>query len=241
MNVHPKNGNLYTRAQALEEQRRKRGRRRLATWGAFLLLGLLFGAIYATGFATSGGTSPSPAVATPNNNEPAVNADTSALAGLIRSSNDLTYNWTGRWGEISSAVLYEVDLSSYRTTDLFFVEVVLTNVPAGFSDLQIQYRLAAHRADGTDGCATTDLNDTNSVSSNYRVMIFDAEDAQVTFSGLDGLPGADKYCIGVFDYSSPAPGSGKDEAGTFIRKSVAGSDILGIVEPEFVGTLNRML
>ena len=234
----------------VEQRRRRRTRRRLGVWGAFLLVGLLLGTIYATGFATTGGRTDAlgSRVATANNNTPGGNRDTSALATLIRSNGALTYTWTGRWGSVGSFVMYEADLTSFDDPgDLFFAEVLLTDPqPSGFSDLQLQFRLAPDTADTIAGCATTDLNDTYSRPDNYRVMIFDAEDAQVTFSTLDGadpgtgLPGGAKYCIGVFAYTDP-PSSGKDTGGTFIRKSTTGGTFSdGDDYPTFVGTLNRM-
>src|ERR687898_512056 len=87
--------------------RRKRARRRLAAWGALLLLGLALGAIYATGFATSGGTTGTTSNPAANNNDRSDNQDTSALAGLITSNRNLTFNWEGRWGAVDSKVMCE--------------------------------------------------------------------------------------------------------------------------------------
>jgi len=223
----------------VEQRRRRRTRRRLGLWGAFLLVGLLLGTIYATGFATTGGTNSVPEPADPLTNTRADNEDRSGLDGLVtQPTANLTYNWFGRWGDIDSAVLYELDLSD--ETGNFFAEVLLTDPqPAGFSDLQMQFRIADD--DGGDGCDTTDLNDTNSDPLDYRVMVFEQDDAQVTFSGLlggtGGLPVGDRYCIGVFDYTGP-PDSGKDTGGTFLRRSSASA--VPNPYPTFIGTLNRM-
>lgn len=227
-----------TDLSALEDQRRKRTRRRLTAWGALLALGLILGVIYATGFATTGGTEGSTGPAAANTNDPAANQDSSALAGQITAPNDLTFNWSGRWGTIDTAVMYEVDLTPFGAGEKFFSEVLLTNTPSGFSDLQLQVRIA--EAAGAS-CANSDLTGT-AMPANGRVMIFDTDDAQVTFSGMGGattgLPGGAIYCIGVVDYG-PNPASGKDTGGTFIRKSQAGGAFGGDY-PEFVGTLNRM-
>lgn len=233
--MNSRNDNVYARALALEERRRTRARNRLIGWGAFLLLGALLGAVYATGFATTEGETAAEAAAAANNNSPAAKQDSSELAGQLSTvTANLNYSWSGRWGNVASAVMYEVDLSSFSESEKFFSEVVLTNTPEGFSDLQLQLRIA--EAAGAS-CATSDL--TGTASTNDRVMIFDTADAQVTFSGLagatTGLLGGSKYCIGIVEYS----GSGKDTGGTFIRKAKAGAEFEGAY-PSFVATLNRM-
>lgn len=209
-----------------------------------MLLGLALGAVYATGFASTGGTDGAELEAAPNSNTPAENQDASELANKITEvEEDLTYNWGGRWGTIEDAVMYEIDLSSFGAGEKFFSEVLLVNTPAGFSDLQLQLRIAKIDKEAECGTAALEsgLAGGGNVTSNKRVMIFDTDDAQVTFSGMEGseeagLLGQARYCVGIVNYS----GSGKDESGTFVRKSKPGNDVTGIVHPEFVGTLNRM-
>jgi hypothetical protein len=219
-----------------EERRKKRFRQRLAIWAAFLLVGLSLGIIWATGFASTGGTTGT--INGPGSglsSAPGANEDNSNLANKIVSNGNLVWNWQGRWGSIDSKAMYEVDLDTLSASDEYFVSVLLTDVPSGFSDLQLQLRIADVGAGGT--CNATAI-DAASPSSNYRLMIFDTNDAQVTFAGMGGsntgLPGASTYCIGISDYA----GSGKDEAGTFIRRSTGGS--FSGDYPEFVATLNQM-
>lgn len=235
---------------ALAERRRRRGPRRLAVWGAFLLFGLLLGTIYATGFAETTGKNGTLATPANVNGSPATNENSAELKEeLTTVTPELSYNWAGRWGSITTAVMYQADLSLFTSDEKFFSEVVLTNPPTDFSDLQLQLRIA--KIEGTKTCSadgvialesTTAGGGALAENKNKRVMVFDAADAQVTFSGIDGavggLLGGSKYCIGIVNYTGP-PAAGKDTGGTFIRKSTAGSGFSG-TRPSFVATLNRM-
>lgn len=242
--MEPRSDNPYARALALEERRRQRGRRRLAAWGAFLLLGLLLGAVYATGFATTGGSG-SAAEATPLTGKPGDNEDSAELQSLITSTGSLSWSWVGRWGSVATKAMYELDLSGKLASENFYAEVVLSNTPTKFSDLQLQLRIAEPAAGKTCTEAESITKLEEAGAEDRRVMIFDTADAQVTFSGMGGattgLPGGAEYCIGIVNY--PAEGgslaAGKDESGTFIRKSEAGATFSGVL-PAFIGTLNRM-
>jgi hypothetical protein len=226
-------------AGTLERRRQRRTRHRLASWGAFLLVGLLLGTVYATGFAEVGGETGAESEAAAFNNDPAGGEEASDLAGLISvpGGEDLAYDWFGHWGRVESKVMFELDLTSLAAGDAFYSEVVLANEPSGFSALQLQLRVA--KAAGTS-CSVSDLSGT--AASNYRVMSFDTADAQVTFAGLagatGGLPGGARYCIGVVDYAGP-PRSGRDTGGTFIRKAERGRKFSGAY-PRFVASLNRI-
>lgn len=233
--LDPRTFDPRTQIAALSEERRRRRRRlRLAIWAGFLVVGLLFGVVWATGFATTEATTGSESKAAAVLSEAGEKQDAAALAGKISHKEDLTWSWSGRWGSIATATMYEIDLSSFASSEKFFSEVVLTNEPTLFSDLQLQLRIAKPEK---TSCEAKDLEKTE--SSNDRAMVFDAADAQVTFSGMKGettgLPGESKYCIGIFNYS----GSGKDTGGTFIRKSEAGSEFKGTY-PAFVATVDRM-
>jgi hypothetical protein len=223
--------------EAMAEQRRRKSRRRAALWGAFLLVGLALGTIYATGFATTGGTDGTTAAADANTNDPGANQDSSALAGfLTQPDNNLSWNWSGRWGSISSAAMYKADLDTESASNNYYLGVYLSNTPSDFSDLQLQLRIADVGAGGAcDAAAIAAAADTD----DYRIMRFDTDDAQVTFSGMNGttagLDGGSTYCVGIANYS----GSGKDSGGTFIRKVNTGGTFSGTY-PQFVGSLNQM-
>jgi hypothetical protein len=211
--------------QALAERRRQKSRRRMALWGAFLVLGLALGTIYATGFASNSGTTDAggSAGAGAVMGSPGANEDASALANAVTSGSNLQYTWSGRWGSFASnQVMYTVDLTGQTGT--YYSEVLLSNTPSGFTDLQLQIRMAG---DGGDGCQAADLN----TSPTNRVMTFDSSDTQVTYPGLTAA-GGPVYCIGV------AAANGKDPAGTFIRKASTGATFSGTY-PTFVATVNR--
>jgi hypothetical protein len=223
--------------KALAERRRQKSRRRAALWGAFLLVGLALGTIYATGFATTGGTDGTTATASPNTNDPGANQDTSALAGFLTSPDaNITFNWSGRWGSVSNAALYKADLDTESASNNYYIGAYLSNTPAGFSDLQLQFRIANVGVGGAcTGAAINAVADTD----DYRIMRFDNNDAQVTFSGMNGvttgLDGGSTYCVGVAGYAN----NGKDSGGTFIRKVNTGGSFSGTY-PQFVGSLNQM-
>jgi len=222
----------------IEERRRRRIRRRLGIWGALLVVGAALGTVYATGFADTGGATGTTSAPGANTNDPEANEDNSALASLItQPSNDLTWNWGGRWGSVSSAALYQLDLDALASGNDYFSGVYLTNTPSGFSDLQLQFRIADIGTGNSCNAGGSDL--TGATSANQRVMVFDNDDAQVTFSGMGGvttgLPGGSTYCIGGTNYAN----SGKDTAGTFIRKVTTGGSFSGTY-PTFVATLNEM-
>ena len=224
-------------AARLADRRRRRTRGRLVAFGSFLLLGLALGNIYAAGFATTGGTTGVGSTnAAPYYFDPGNKQDRSGLNGLLTSSGNLTWTWTGQWGKVASQAMYTANLDTLPAGDDFYVGVYLTNVPVGFSDLQLRMQIADVGAGGT--CSRT-VMDAVANPNDYRVFTFDATDSQVTFSGMNGaitgLPGARTYCVGVSDYS----GSGQDPAGTYIRKSSSGPSFSGI-HPTFVAALNQM-
>ncbi|HEX6115596.1 MAG TPA: hypothetical protein VFY99_00755 [Solirubrobacterales bacterium] len=243
-------------AERMEAARRRRTRLRLAALAGLLLFGLSLGAIYATGFATTGGTTGSTQNATPLSNNPGDAQDTSGLNGLISTgcagcSANLTWNYSGRFGSVPSAVMYDVNLTNEPLANNYFVAVYLSNAPAGYSDLQLQIRIATDGAD--NACTTADLSNTTTVgtgSGNYRNMIFDTNDAQITFqgwvasgnaAGSGGLDGGERYCVGIYDYpagpSNVPPAAGRDPSGTFIRRVNTATTP---TPPTFVATLNQM-
>lgn len=197
------------------------------------MLGLALGTVYATGFATSGGTTGSTSNAPLIFSNPGNSQDTDGLNALITSSGNLDWSFNGLWGSVASQVMYTVNVTGETASNNYYIGVYLTNSPVGFSDLQLQLRIAVDGPDDT--CTTSDL--TSTATSNYRVFVLDANDAQVTFSGMGGattgLPGSERYCIGIVNYI----GAGQDPSGTFIRRATASTTP---TYPTFVATLNRM-
>jgi hypothetical protein len=203
---------------------RSRSRRRLAAWLAFGIIGLALGAVWATGFigftAANGTTAESPAMAkgTP--------ADaTSALAGVATKVNDLTFDWSGRWGSIpADKILVKVDLSgSQFAGKTYNVALLLTNTSdlTEYATLQLNFENAYKASAGT--CAAADYDGTQ----HNKVMNIDDEDAGVYWNAL---PGDAVYCLGI----AQAPGD--DLAGTFIRSA---QDAFPTNFPAFVTTVDR--
>jgi hypothetical protein len=230
------NTEIHAYAALLRRRRQDRQRRRAFALGAFLLLGLALGTIWASGFATTGGATGTASKAETLFADPGNKQDTSGLNGLITSGGNLVFNWTGQIGTVSSLSMDTADLDTLSAANNYFVGVYLTNVPSGFSALQLQIRIADVGAGGTCTGATMEAA---SNKNDYRIFTFETADAQVTFSGMNGattgLPGGKTYCIGVANYS----GSGQDTEGTFIRKSTKGPNFTGVY-PTFIAALNQM-
>src|SRR5256885_1396909 len=96
----------------------RRGRRRLAAWLTFAVLGIAMGAVWATGFASIGGaqgtTAGSPAVTSGGAND-----HVNALAGTVTAGSPLTVNWTGRWGSSAATEFFKITLDSKPAAQTF--------------------------------------------------------------------------------------------------------------------------
>jgi hypothetical protein len=200
----------------------RRSRRRLIAWLTFALVGILMGAIWATGFASIGGatgtTNSSPAVTAG-----ASSAHSSALAGKVSAVSPLTVDWTGRWGSIASdEKFFKVDLTGLTGT--FNVAMLLSNdiSTGGWETLQLNVE-NVQLASGTADCSTAAFDGTQQ----NKVMVFDSLDAGVYWNGLAG----DKvYCLGVHT------SNGQDTSGTFLRSA---TDSPPTVYPSFIATVDR--
>jgi hypothetical protein len=210
---------------SLQSHTSSKSRRRLATWLAFGAAGLATGAVWATGFASVGGTTgnndPSPIVAP---SAPA--AHTAALAGAITAGSDLTVDWAGRWGSVSADTnFFTVDLSGEANTQTYNVAFLLTNTTdissAGWSSLQLKVEEVDA---GAGPCDASDYDGTQ----NAKVMTFDSKDAGVYWNGLAG---GKVYCLGI------NAGGGQDPAGTFLRRDSDTAD--PSVYPRFLATVDR--
>jgi hypothetical protein len=200
----------------------RKGRRRLSVWLAFAVAGLATGAVWATGFASVGGTTGTDG-ASPIVQPSAPGAHTPDLNGAITPGSDLTVDWAGRWGSTANTNFFTVDLASQSVSRTFNVAMLLTNdiSSAGWSSLQLKLE-AVDIASGS--CDPAAFDGTN----RPRVMAFDAKDAGAYWNGLAG---GSKYCIGV------AASDGTDSAGTFLRRA---SDTTGpSTYPTFVATVDR--
>lgn len=220
---------------ARRRKRRQRLRWRIGLLLALLALGSSLGTIWASGFATTTGATGTATKASAIFANPGNRQDTSGLNGLIALGGSLAWSWEGQFGKVASLSMYKVDLDTL-SEGRYWTGVYLTNIPTGFSSLQLQMRIANVGKGGT--CSATVIEKVAN-ESNYRVFTFEASDAQVVFAGMGGaesglLPGT-TYCIGIANYT----GSGQDTKGTFIRKSTKGSTFTGTY-PTFIAALNRM-
>ena len=202
--------------------RPRRNRRRLAAWLGFAAVGIATGAVWATGFASIGGTTgtdaASPVLA------PSAPGDVAPdLASAVTAGSALTVNWSGRWGSTADTNFFTVDLSAKPNTETYNIAFLLTNdiSNAGWSSLQLEVE-AVDIAAGP--CDPADFDGTN----RPEIMAFEAQDAGVYWNGL---PGGDVYCIGI------NASDGQDAAGTFLRRADETSG--PSTYPTFVATVDR--
>ena len=199
-----------------------RNRRRLIAWLSFAALGILTGAVWATGFASIGGATgangASP-ILSPSN--PSAHAP--ELQGAVTAGDPLTVDWAGRWGSTASTNFFTVDLSGEPGSQTYNVAFLLTNdiSNAGWTSLQLELE-AVTIASGS--CNPADFDGTNQP----RVMAFDSQDAGVYWNGLTG---GSIYCIGV------NASDGNDTDGTFLRRADDSSGPSPY--PTFVATVDR--
>lgn len=197
-------------------------RRRLVAWLAFGVLGVAMGAVWATGFASIGGTtgtnggSPMIAPSTPSSH-------TADLAGAATAGDPLTVNWAGRWGSTAATTFFTVDLTGKPATQTYNIAFLLTNDISGGDWTSLQL-LVENKDILTGPCVASAFDGTN----RPQVMAFDSLDAGVYWNGVAG---GSVYCIGI------AASDGTDTAGTFLRRA---SDTTGpSVYPTFVTTVDR--
>lgn len=180
-----------------------RRRRRLTLWGAFALLGIMLGAVWAAGFASVDGQAGTTQGSDPVALEPGTDSS-STLAGAVTGSGTFDIDWKGRKGAVADQNLFEVDLSG--KTGTYFLEVAQTEDldNAGWTTLQLGLRSVA-KASGS--CADSDMNS----SGTDKALVVETTDASVTFNGLAG---GSKYCVGL-------PDGADDANGTFLRRKNA--------------------
>jgi hypothetical protein len=215
-------GAVEKMASTISTPNKRRNRRRLTAWLSFAAIGLATGAVWATGFASVGGTTGTTG-ASPILAPSAPGSHTPDLQGAVTAGDPLTVNWAGRWGSTAATNFFTVDLSAKPGGQTFNVAFLLTNdiSSAGWTSLQLQLE-AVDIASGS--CDPTAFDGTN----RPRVMAFDAQDAGAYWNGLVG---GKIYCIGVDD------AAGDDPAATFLRRA---SDTTGpSTYPTFVATVDR--
>ena len=202
---------------------RSRRRRRSLTWLAFGLVGLIMGAVWAVGLATSTSALGSTATATQVFGTEPPAAGTSQYAGLVTANTALTIAFNGTWGKVDADTpMFDVDLTA--ETGTYFVAVYLNNNATGWSVLNLEFK----QVDKT--CAATVAADWVTPAAT-SVMVVETEDAWAVFPTLASGAGKD-YCFGIQLITPKA----NDTAGTYIRKPSPGSSPTA---PVFVAMLNR--
>jgi hypothetical protein len=203
---------------------RSRSRRRLAAWLAFGVIGLALGAVWATGFVSFTGVAGT-AVESPAITKGVPADPTSDLTGVATKVNDITFDWTGRWGQIAdNTVLVKVDLSAAKFTGKTYnVAFLLANTSnmTEYASLQLKFENVHEAASGT--CDPLDYDG----AQDAKVMNIDNQDAGVYWNGLAGHA---VYCIGI------SAATGDDSAGTFIRSA---QDLAPAHWPSFITTVDR--
>jgi len=208
-----------------ETSTRRRRRSRARTWLAFGLVGLMMGAVWAVGIATSTATvdaAGATVAAQVFNTAPPV-ASASQYAGLVAESNAVVIDFAGTWGLIAAdADMFDVTLTA--ETGTYFVAVFLNNDATGWAALQLEFAqvnktcLAALPADWATPAATS-------------VMVIETADAWAVFPALASGVGKD-YCIGI----AAATPKANDTAGTYIRRPSGSADP---TPPVFIALLGR--
>jgi hypothetical protein len=203
----------------------RRSRRRLAIWLSFAALGVSMGAVWASGFASLGGTagsdSGSSIVANTGPAQP-----TSPLSSVASANGaGWTVGWAGLQGSTAQQWFFKVDLTGKAGT--YNVAALLSNGAAvsssNWSTLQLKMENIDTGTSAAYDCSSATFDGTNLP----RVVTFDTQDAGAYWNGLAG---GHVYCIGL------AASNGMDTTGTFLRRA----DTTTIpTNPNFVATVNR--
>jgi hypothetical protein len=174
-------------------------RRRWVLWAVFGTVGLIMGAAYATGFATTSNTSsdPNTGAATPLFGQAAA-PGANLYANTVAATTPLAVGFDGNYGTIAAPTpLFTIDLTGNDTSGhplagTFYTDVLLTN----WHELNLDT--------GTPAWDTLDLkffieNCDNpfvdwSTATAHQQMHVDSVDAHVTFAGLAV---GHKYCVGL--------------------------------------------
>ena len=216
---------LASSEMAVEAGTRSRRRGRLRTWLAFGLVGVVTGAVWAVGIATSTATvdtAGATAAAQVFGTAPSA-AGASQYAGLVTENTALTIGFAGTWGNVAvDTPMFDVNLTAESGT--YFVAVYLNNNATGWSVLQLKF-LQVNKT-----CAATLAADWVAPAAT-SVMVVETEDAWAVFPTLSSGAGAN-YCIGIQAITPKA----NDTAGTYIRRPTPSSSPTA---PTFVAMLNR--
>ncbi len=228
-------------------------RRRSVFWGIFGAVGIIMGAAYATGFASTNNTSADTHAgeATQLFGAPAA-PNPSQYANMVAATTPLALDFDGNYATIAAnTVLFTVDLTQNdpygnALTGTYYTDVVLSNWNAlgltggtpQWDTLDLKF-LAVECDAGFSAWTPAGANGPTQASTQMHV---DRVDAHVTFSGMAA---GHKYCIGL------APASATTEAA--VLQAASGGTVDGTVmfrpnaapgaalptAPQFAATVNR--
>jgi len=234
-------------------RRPRSGRRRLAFWGIFGAVGIIMGAAYATGFASTNNTQTTNAGdASSLIGSPAL-ANPSQYAHMVAVKNPLNVGFDGNYGVISSTVLFTVDLTQNdpygnALTGTYYTDIVLNNWSAlglnvggtpSWDTLDLQWQAVE-----CPGGAATPWGPpgANGPDSQTEQMTVDRVDAHVTFTGLKA---GHTYCIGLDNATATteaavlAAATNGTVSGTVMFRPNAAVGAVTPPAPQFTATVNR--
>jgi hypothetical protein len=224
-----------------------RKRRHLRVWALIGAAGLITGAAYSSGFATTTSVAPldgADDVATPAFGQQGAALD-SLYSGTVSAQGTVTITtFDGVYGVIPNTKLFEVDLTGNDPygkayTGTFFADVYITNWAAlGYQSAtpewsQLNFKFLQSAA--TFDCSTTAYA---TAPAAFQQLSVDRVDAHVTFGGLAA---GNKYCIGLKAETaltqSGHPNTGGVVDGTFITRP--DTTVIPAVAPQFMAVMNR--
>jgi hypothetical protein len=227
-------------------------RRRWVLWAVFGTVGLIMGAAYATGFASTNNTTAenNAGEATNLNGKPAI-ANPSLYAGTITNSNALPISFDGNYGTLPSTVMFTIDLSGndpygHPYAGTYYSDIVLSNWAAlALNTATPQWDILDFKFLGVEcdaGFTTWTAASPDGPAAPSAQMDVDTVDAHVTFTGLAG---GHKYCFGLDNATSLTEAA--------VLQAAAGGSVNGTVlfrpnatpgntvptAPNFTATVNR--
>ncbi len=235
-------------------RRPRSGRRRWAFWGIFGAVGIIMGAAYATGFASSNNTQSDTNAGEASQliGNPAL-ANPSQYAHMVAVKNPLNVDFDGNYGIVNSTVLFTVDLTQTdpygnALTGTYYTDIVLNNWSAlglnvggtpSWDTLDLQWQ-AVECPSGT--WTAWGPPGANGPDHQTAQMTVDRVDAHVTFTGLKANH---TYCFGLDTASAAteaavlAAASGGTVSGTVMFRPNAAPGAVTPPAPQFTATVNR--
>jgi hypothetical protein len=231
-------------------------RRRLTLWALFGTVGLIMGAAYATGFASTNNTTTetNAGSATQLLGTPAV-VNPSQYAAMVAATTPLAVTFDGNYGVIAAATnMFTIDLThtdpyGHALVGTYYADVVLSNWSALGLDVggtgpaqwdTLEFKFKGVQCDGVfSAFAPPGANGPTNPTAQMHV---DRVDAHVTFTGLAA---GHKFCFGLdpanatTEAAALQAASGGSIADTVMFRPNAAPTATLPAAPQFAVTLNR--